>query len=98
MTYGESCSTYSCNPSFSLTCSSGTGTDCNCPTTYGGNTCDCDTTRYWNGTFCALRQTNGSFCTATKDYMCTYNVGLTCPSGTCICATTGTYWTGSVCR
>ena len=98
MTYGESCSLYSCNPSKSLTCSSGTGTGCNCPTTYGGNTCDCDTTRYWDGTTCALRIAYSFGCTATKDYMCTYNVGLTCPSGTCTCATTGTYWTGSVCR
>ena len=94
MTYGEACSTYLCNPSQNLTCSSGTGTGCSCPNTYGANICDCATSQYWNGTSCSsARVTYGSAC--TQSYQCLYNTGLTCVGGVCTCDTANNFWTGT---
>ena len=97
MTYGQSCSTFLCNPNLSLTCSTGSGTGCSCPTTYGANICDCNTSSFWNGTSCiATRISFNSPC--TQSYQCLLNTGLTCVGGVCSCATADTYWTGTQCR
>ena len=96
MTYGQACITYLCNPTQGLTCSSGTGTDCSCPNTYGANICDCTTSQYWNGLQCVARVTFNAGC--LHSYDCLYNTGLTCAAGVCACATVNTYWTGTQCR
>ena len=69
-TYGQSCSSYLCNPSLSLTCSSGGGTGCSCPNTYGNSICDCDATEYWSGSTCVTRSTYGGSCPTGQNYNC----------------------------
>ena len=96
MTYGEACSIFLCNPTKNLVCSSGTGTDCSCPNTYGASVCDCTTLQYWNGLQCVNRVTFNAGC--LHSYDCLYNTGLTCVGGVCTCATANTYWTGTECR
>jgi hypothetical protein len=53
-TYGDTCSDWNppCDYSIGLVCSTGGGTGCSCPNTYGANFCDCPITKFWNGTFC----------------------------------------------
>ena len=87
MTYGESCSTFSCNPNYGLQCG---GTGCSCPTTQGGSICDCPTSKYWTGSICTNRVGYLSSCSA--NYMCLYGSGLTCVGSQCICATANTYF------
>ena len=97
-TYNESCSTYTCYPGKNLVCSSGSGTGCSCPATLGGGYCDCPSTMYWDGTTCATRLLNGSYCTG--DYQCKISGGLVCSSNACACSSASTYWdsTSATCR
>ena len=97
-TYSQSCSTYTCNPSLNLVCSSGSGTGCACPSNLGGSYCDCPTSKYWNGATCVNRVSNGVSCPTGQNYNCLYNSGLTCISFVCICDDANTYWDGSICR
>lgn len=87
MSYGELCSTYTCNPNLGLTCG---GTGCICPKTQLGSVCDCPLSKYWTGSTCAARVGYLGDCTAT--YMCYYSVGLICPIDKCICYSVNTYW------
>ena len=92
MTYGQSCSSYLCNPSFNLTCSSGSGTGCSCPNTYGISVCDCDATKYWSGSACVTRSTYGESCPTGNTYNCYKGKYLICSGGTCVCANSNYYW------
>ena len=98
MTYGQSCTTFLCNPNFSLTCSSGGGTGCSCPTGYGGSTCDCTSTQYWTGSACTARSTFGQTCPTGQNYNCLSGLNLICSGGSCVCLNSNYYWTGSSCR
>ena len=96
MTYGQSCSAYLCDPKLNLTCSTGSGTGCNCPINLGGSNCDCPPSSFWNGTACTATIISfNSSC--TQSYECLFNTSLTCVSGKCTCATANTYWTGTQC-
>ena len=97
-TYGAVCSSILCDPLYQLVCSSGSGTDCQCPNTYGANYCDCPSTKYWDSSalVCTDRITVNGTCSNT--YQCLYSTGLTCSGGQCKCTATNNYWTGTFCR
>ena len=84
MNYQESCSTYQCNPSLLLTCSTIQINGCGCSS--GQSLCDCISTHYWNGYACV------------PNYSCYSSVGVPCNSGSCTCGSNlNKYWVGSIC-
>ena len=72
MTYGQSCSTYLCNPNFGLTCSGGSGAAC--PNSYGANICDCTSSQYWTGSACASKSSWGGSCSTRGDCQCVQGI------------------------
>ena len=83
MNYQEPCTTYLCNPSLYLTCSTTQTLGCSCSS--GQTVCDCISTHYWNGAACV------------PNYSCYSSVSVPCSSGSCSCVNINKYWVGSIC-
>lgn len=57
--------------------------------------CDCDATRFWDGTTCSVRSTYGGACVTTSgntNYACKANSNLQCSFGQCVCLTPYPTW------
>jgi len=87
-TYNQPCSSYKCNPSYGLICSSSNA--CQCPTSMSGSYCDCSSTQYWNGNQCVERSTFGGSC--LQDYNCYNGKNLFCNGVICDCVSADYFW------